>query len=108
MWNHALVGFSRLQRWPSKWRPSGIISRSAFESLSDLICSHKSPFSGGTLGFEAIAAEDALAGVAAFQEYHPCVCAVLLDLKMSKMGGRKASLESPKLIPGVPVIVCTG
>ncbi len=61
-----------------------------------------------SLGFEVIPAEDGLAAVAAFQVHHLGLCAVLLDLKMPKMGGREAFLEFQKLNPGVPVIICTG
>ena len=61
-----------------------------------------------TLGFEVIAAEDGLAGVAAFQEHHKRLCAVLLDLKMPKMGGREAFQQFQNLDRSVPVIVCTG
>jgi PAS domain S-box-containing protein len=61
-----------------------------------------------TLGFEVIEAADGVAAIAAYREHHQRLCAVLLDLKMPRMGGRETFLELQNINPGVPVVVCTG
>jgi signal transduction histidine kinase/ActR/RegA family two-component response regulator len=61
-----------------------------------------------SLGYQVLPAADGLEAVAAFREHHQRLSAVLLDLKMPKMGGREAFAVFQGIDPSVPVVVCTG
>jgi CheY-like chemotaxis protein len=61
-----------------------------------------------SLGYVVHGAGDGAAGVAAFQDHHATLLAVLLDLKMPVMGGREAFLAMHRIDPDVPVLICTG
>ena len=61
-----------------------------------------------SLGYEVVLAADGVEAVAAYGRLHPRLRAVLLDLKMPRMGGREAFLAMRGLDTQVPVIVCTG
>ena len=61
-----------------------------------------------SLGYDVVQAEDGIEAVEAYRRHHPRLRAVLLDLKMPRMGGREAFQAMRGLDPRVPVIVCTG
>jgi len=61
-----------------------------------------------SLGYEVATAMDGREAVATFDRIHDRLCAVLLDLKMPRMGGREAFIELRRIDPTVPVIICTG
>ncbi|MFN7958970.1 MAG: PAS domain S-box protein [Holophagaceae bacterium] len=61
-----------------------------------------------TLGYEAVTAADGREAVEAYGRLHGRLGAVLLDLKMPRMGGREAFIEIRRIDPTVPVIICTG
>jgi CheY-like chemotaxis protein len=61
-----------------------------------------------TLGYLVLPVADGLEAVEAFRENHQYLFAVLLDLKMPRMGGREAFPVFQSIDPSVPVIVCTG
>jgi len=61
-----------------------------------------------SLGYEPVTARDGREGVETYGRLHDRLCAVLLDLKMPRMGGREAFLELRRIDPTVPVIICTG
>jgi PAS domain S-box-containing protein len=60
------------------------------------------------LGYEAVTAADGREAVEAYGRLHGRLSAVLLDLKMPRMGGREAFIELRRIDPTVPVIICTG
>jgi CheY-like chemotaxis protein len=61
-----------------------------------------------SLGYEVITAGDGLEGVESYRRHHAGLRAVLLDLKMPRMGGLEAFMEMQQISTGVPVIICTG
>lgn len=62
----------------------------------------------GSLGYEVATAADGQEAVEVFSRLHERLCAVVLDLKMPRMGGREAFIELRRINPSVPVIICTG
>jgi signal transduction histidine kinase/CheY-like chemotaxis protein len=60
------------------------------------------------LGYTSISAWDGEEGARVFQERHHEITAVILDLKMPKMGGRECFGELQRIDPGVSVLICTG
>ncbi len=61
-----------------------------------------------SLGYEVATAGDGLEAVEGFGRLHERLSAVVLDLKMPRMGGREAFMEFRRIDPGVPVLICTG
>jgi CheY-like chemotaxis protein len=61
-----------------------------------------------SLGYQVATAADGREAVETFRQLHTRLCAVVLDLKMPRMGGREAFMELRRISPSVPVIVCTG
>ena len=61
-----------------------------------------------SLGYEPVPARDGKEAIEVFSRLHDRLCAVLLDLKMPRVGGREAFLEFRRIDPTVPVIICTG
>jgi len=61
-----------------------------------------------SLGYEPATASDGKEAIEVFSRLHDRLCAVLLDLKMPRVGGREAFLEFHRIDPTVPVIICTG
>ena len=61
-----------------------------------------------SLGYEVATAGDGREAVEIYGRIHDRLGAVLLDLKMPRMGGREAFLELRRIDPEVPVIICTG
>jgi signal transduction histidine kinase len=61
-----------------------------------------------SLGYQVLLAADGLEAVEAFKLNHRRLVAVLLDLKMPRMGGREAFPEFQRINRSVPVVVCTG
>jgi two-component system, cell cycle sensor histidine kinase and response regulator CckA len=60
------------------------------------------------LGYTSLSAWDGEEGSRMFQEHHEEISAVMLDLKMPKMGGRECFKELQKTDPDVIVLICTG
>lgn len=60
------------------------------------------------LGYTSLSAWDGLEGSKLFEEHHGEISAVILDLKMPKMGGRECFAEMQKVDPQVAVLICTG
>ena len=61
-----------------------------------------------SMGYEVATAADGQEGVEAFERLHHRLCAVLLDLKMPRRGGRETFLELRGIDARVPVLICTG
>lgn len=61
-----------------------------------------------SLGYDVVTAKDGQEAVETFGRLHGRLSAVLLDLKMPRMGGREAFLELRRIDAAVPVIICTG
>ena len=61
-----------------------------------------------SLGYTVLSARNGAEGVDSFREHHAALFAVLLDLKMSIMGGKECFQELLRIDPEVPVLVCTG
>ena len=59
-------------------------------------------------GYNVLAAEDGLEGVALFRRYQPLIAFVILDVIMPKMGGMKAFEAMREIDPEVPIIVTSG
>jgi len=60
------------------------------------------------LGYASLSAWDGLEGSRIYEERHAEISAVILDLKMPKMGGRECFGEMQKVDPQVAVLICTG
>ena len=60
------------------------------------------------LGYTSISAWDGEEGARVFRERHGEISAVILDLKMPKMGGRECFGELQRTDPQVSVLICTG
>ncbi|HNX94507.1 MAG TPA: response regulator [Holophaga sp.] len=60
------------------------------------------------LGYASMPAWDGVEGIRQYQEKRHEISAVMLDLKMPKMGGRDCFIELQKLDPNVAVLICTG
>jgi len=60
------------------------------------------------LGYTSVSAWDGEEGSRVFRERHGEISAVILDLKMPKMGGRECFGELQRTDPAVSVLICTG
>jgi CheY-like chemotaxis protein len=60
------------------------------------------------LGYEVLSVGDGVEAVDMFRTCHAQLSAVLLDLKMPRMGGKEAYPLIKGINPRVPVIICTG
>ena len=61
-----------------------------------------------SLGYEVVTAVDGVDGIEAYRRHESHLRAVLLDLKMPRMGGHETFIEFRKINAEVPVIICTG
>jgi len=60
------------------------------------------------LGYTSISAWDGEEGFRVFQERYHEISAVILDLKMPKMGGRECFDQLRRIDPSASVLICTG
>ena len=61
-----------------------------------------------SLGYRVITANDGLEGVDIYKQNHSEIDAVLLDMKMPRMGGKEAFIEMQKINPDIKVLLSTG